>query len=270
MATSDLLNIAKVPDDSHNAAIPTPLLIGHHPSAHLLNSIYDDGKHQPRYKRGNERGYIRLGRNDATSPSDGGNRYTDKHLIRFGRNESPAKPNNFIRFGRSDKAFVRLGRDDQDDTMRFGRRGDKFIRFGRSGAGDLKTDQLAKLRAFGEPIVNSENNLDEMLQTKLFDIVHPSSKRLSRNDKFIRFGRRDNGFIRLGKKNKEYSTFDDEPKQTDIGTLNEYVGNGGGDSAASSDIGSTLPMFRDKPFNNIDTIDLNENHDKLLDNEDYL
>lgn len=171
------------------------------------HSITLTQQHPIRYKRSaahnHDKSFIRFGRN-----SDSYDRKSDKNLIRFGRNESPAKSNGFIRFGRSNKSFMRFGRDDNSDAVRFGRRGDKFIRFGRSGSVVNTKDRIVALddllRSSNER--TPENSLDG-LEGTIFKPVPLMRLGRNGNNNFIRFGRRDSG-IRLGKKNIKLDSLD--------------------------------------------------------------
>lgn len=144
---------------------------------------------------------------------------------------------NIMRDKRSEKNFVRLGRDGEEysrygraekNLIRFGRndnsKGNGFIRFGRSDKGLLRfgrSDDTENMRfgrrgdkfiRFGRSNVGLENiklkdsflvadNLNSI--DNAFQPTRPIN-RPGRNDKYIRFGRGENGFIRLGKKNEEF------------------------------------------------------------------
>lgn len=178
-----------------------------------------------RHKRNTaDRNFVRLGRN-----SDGYERKSDKNFVRFGRNDSPAKNNAFIRFGRSDKSFVRFGRD-ENDAVRFGRRGDKFIRFGRSGGGakdtTLSINDLAKL-SHNRDMFTDDSNVDNLNSNSILKTIDGPLSRIGRNGNFVRFGRPDHAFVRLGKKksttdavtgNERKSTTDDNEDNS-----NEYT-----------------------------------------------
>lgn len=226
----------------------------HHNDDHFIMAIADDNvdaspNRLMRSKRAaaaphyhQTHGFIRLGRDPYNSKK------SDKNLIRFGRNESP-KTNGFIRFGRSDNSFMRFGRNSEDagEPMRFGRRGDKFIRFGRSGGGGgssvaaQKTHPVVKDRSLedflktNDRIVSPESiaaaagdfdslSSDSLLRAAL-QSPPPTLNRFGRNGNFIRFGRRDNGFIRLGKKKSERKLDDVEKGAVavDAGDTNEIV-----------------------------------------------
>lgn len=148
-------------------------------------------------KRG-EKNFVRLGRDGEEF-----SRYirAEKNLIRFGRNEN-SKGNGFIRLGRSEKGLIRFGRNDNSDDMRFGRRGDKFIRFGRNNGG---VDGVQPKDSF--VLANSLSGNDNPFQA-------PRSNRPARTDKFIRFGRGDNGFIRFGKRDNDFDS--DEKADNDL------------------------------------------------------
>lgn len=187
-----------------------------------------------RYKRGahnHDKSFIRFGRY-----SDSNDRKSDKNLIRFGRNESPAKSNGFIRFGRSNKSFMRFGRDDSSDAVRFGRRGDKFIRFGRSGPVVNTKDRAVAL----DDLIRSandrtpENSLDG-LDGAIFKPVPIPLTRLGRNgnNNFIRFGRRDSG-IRLGKKNAKLDIVDADDSKSNM--ENDLDDNHSGESGTLFDM----------------------------------
>lgn len=194
-----------------------------------------------RYKRSaynHDKSFIRFGRN-----SDNYDRKSDKNLIRFGRNESPAKSNGFIRFGRSNKSFMRFGRDDNSDAVRFGRRGDKFIRFGRSGSVVNTKDRTVGL----DDLLRSandrtpENSLDG-LDGAIFKPVQMPLTRLGRNgnNNFIRFGRRDSG-IRLGKKNAKPDIFDAVDSKSNMeNDLDDIQSSESGSLFDMNDDGTTL------------------------------
>lgn len=189
-------------------------------------------------------GFIRLGRDPSY---DGYSRKSDKNLIRFGRNESP-KTNGFIRFGRSDNSFMRFGRNSEDtggEAMRFGRRGDKFIRFGRSGGGGgsgsvmpQQLQHISKERSLEDLFrVNNNDRMvtsdaattggvgfdasENFLRAALLQSSPSTLNRIGRNGNFIRFGRRDNGFIRLGKKKSSSSSDMDRSGAADVETNSE-------------------------------------------------
>lgn len=173
-----------------------------------------------------DRSFIRLGRLDTENnrqmnfndrlPSKPGNNF-----IRFGRSEpssSSIKNTGFIRFGRSNsnnKGYIRLGRNDDDrsDIMRFGRRGDKFIRFGRNDGGVGGKSNNHFNNDVADTDVTPETYAIRGENDDFFKILRPVP-RIGRNDKFIRFGRRDKGFIRFGKKsiddNKNLSKISDQ------------------------------------------------------------
>ncbi|XP_037035700.1 uncharacterized protein LOC119073934 isoform X2 [Bradysia coprophila] len=134
-------------------------------------------------KRG-EKNFVRLGRD-----GEDYSRYqrSEKNLIRFGRNDN-SKGNGFIRLGRSEKGMLRFGRNDNSEAMRFGRRGDKFIRF------------------FVAPNLNAA---ESSLQPSR------SINRPGRTDKYIRFGRGDNGFVRLGRKDEDFQYAPDSTTSDD-------------------------------------------------------
>lgn len=143
-----------------------------------------------------EKNFVRLGRD-----SEDYSRYqrAEKNLIRFGRDNF--RGTGFIRLGRSDKGMLRFGRNDNAEAMRFGRRGDKFIRFGRSNGGNDKDSFL---------VADTLNAVDNSLKP-----LRPIS-RPGRLDKYIRFGRADNGFIRLGRRDEEFKFAPDSTTSDDI------------------------------------------------------
>lgn len=157
-----------------------------------------------------EKNFVRLGRDNEEY-----SRYAraDKNLIRFGRNDN-SKGTGFIRFGRSDKGLIRFGRNDNSESMRFGRRGDKFIRFGRNNGG--LDDPKSKDNYF---VANNLNSIDNTFQP-----TKPNN-RPGRTDKYIRFGRGDNGFIRFGRKDEDFENamgvsttddFDSDEKEENV------------------------------------------------------
>lgn len=231
-----------------------------------------------RYRRSahnHDKSFIRFGRN-----SDSYDRKSDKNLVRFGRNESPAKSNGFIRFGRSNKSFMRFGRDDNSDAVRFGRRGDKFIRFGRSGSAANTKDRAVAiedlLRSASER--TPENSLDA-LDGSIFKPVQPTLTRLGRNgnNNFIRFGRRDSG-IRLGKKNAKLDVFDAADSKSNMDNdLDDSQSSESGSLFDMNDDGATLQassgLYSGKVMQpTINDEQQNENRDKFLSmlDADYL
>ena len=248
MDTTSYSNSAKIPD-SENSNNNTPLLL-HFPT--LKNDMQLDTRthqHSSRLKRGNDHGFIRFGRN---SNNDA------KNLIRFGRNEG-VKSNGFVRLGRSDKSFVRLGRDDGDQSLRFGRRGDNFIRLGRSFGGSTASDDLLRYRLamFQKPLLSFKKPLEN------------EESRVTRGN-FIRLGRRDNSFIRLGKKN------DINKNENPGDAVNEMTGHNTDelfDDATPNDSG--LELLHDEQ--NVDRNQSGDSQNKLLNsnivdmnNDDYL
>lgn len=203
-------------------------------SDHTITLTQQHAIRNKRSSHNHDKSFIRFGRN-----SDSYDRKSDKNLIRFGRNESPAKSNGFIRFGRSNKSFMRFGRDDNSDAVRFGRRGDKFIRFGRSGSLVNTKDKAVAfddlLRTANER--TPENSL-EGLDGAIFKPVQMPLTRFGRNgnNNFIRFGRRDSG-IRLGKKNAKFDSIDAADSKSNM--ENDL------DDNLSSESGSLLDMTND-------------------------
>lgn len=160
--------------------------------------------------RADNNGFIRLRQPDTEAADtnvyaniyDREARPDNNGFIRFGRNEpSSVKSNAFIRFGRGgNKGFMRFGRNDEtSDIMRFGRRGDKFIRFGRNDGGAGKGDSQKSDSTNGAAAVGQETFAIRDENDDIFRFLRPVP-RVGRNDKFIRFGRRDQGFIRFGKR----------------------------------------------------------------------
>lgn len=204
-----------------------------------LNDLHNSAaiNRSKRNSKGPDRSFIRLGRLDIDNnrqmnfhdrfPSK-----PDKSFIRFGRSEPPSsassvKNTGFIRFGRSNnnKGFIRLGRnDDRSDIMRFGRRGDKFIRFGRNDGGINSKIQSNSNVDDGTDVTPDQETFAARAggdNDDFFKILRPVP-RIGRNDKFIRFGRRDQGFIRFGKKsddNRNLSKTNDQSENQSLETL---------------------------------------------------
>lgn len=177
-----------------------------------------------RRKRNMHNDFIRLGRQPHAL-------HASSSFMRFGRGgggQQPVRLDGFMRFGRAMPSFMRFGRTNaMDDAavegLRFGRRGDNFIRFGKrnggggggggSGGGEQISPLVIPMRAVrsDEGGTEQHHHLHQQQQLLLADAqqLDAAQRRLSdglnrieRNGKeFIRFGRRDDAFVRLGKKN---------------------------------------------------------------------
>lgn len=111
----------------------------------------------------------------------------DRNSLQF--DESRPRGNSFIRFGRNDggakNGFIRLGRNspaDDSESIRFGRRGDQFIRLGKR-QNDGKTSLARSTRTW------EASPLDNLTLSKSL---------VDKANRYIRFGRRDNGFLNSG------------------------------------------------------------------------
>lgn len=133
-----------------------------------------------------------------------------RSFIRLGRaHQQPSRLDNFMRFGRAGSArkagssFVRFGRGGEEDfpeAMRFIRRGDSFIRFGKRSE---SADGLMPMRVTRSNVGNGLmiQNTGERGRLAGGQATSDEINRIERNGKqFIRFGRRDDSFVRLGKK----------------------------------------------------------------------
>lgn len=137
--------------------------------------------------------FIRLGRQPRPSGSG---------FVRFGRgsNPAPARLDGFMRFGRGGHGFMRFGRNSggasqmPSDALRFGRRGDNFIRFGKRAGSTLGGGRDAQMLLMDGIGSGEKGAVDEDAMQRLDRIERNGNKQ------FIRFGRRDDAFMRLGKK----------------------------------------------------------------------
>lgn len=218
----------------------------------------------------NDKGFIRFGRNSERNDNLENmferQAKADRGFIRLGRNEGSRNNNGFIRFGRSGKdSFVRFGRN--DEGMRFGRRGDKFIRFGRSAAAAKRSPGMS----------NDMDNIAPKSMTENFALndneyivkfVKPIA-RYGRPDKFIRFGRRDQGFIRFGKRGNSVNNTDSDDSN-ELSSSNDISGNVVtpqyfDDSADGLLDASMLEFYLRPQLNDGDRINLENSEGKLSD-----
>lgn len=159
-----------------------------------IGFVGDDGSDFAARAKRRQNSFIRLGRAQQQRM-----KFT-RNAIRMGRSGAlqPSRQDNFMRFGRAGSTrkaasnFVRFGRGNENDfpeAMRFIRRGDSFIRFGKRSESTLDGRATRSNAASGQMGPISGRAATDGLN------------RIERNDKqYIRFGRRDDSFVRLGKK----------------------------------------------------------------------
>lgn len=137
---------------------------------------------------------------------------SEKNFVRLGRDGEEysryqGSDKNLIRFGRNDNGkgigFIRLGRSDKG-MLRFGRNDNSdSVRFGRRG------DKFIRFGRNNGGLDNI-NSKDSFFVANNLNAVESSLQpartisRPGRTDKYIRFGRGDTGFLRLGRKDDEF------------------------------------------------------------------
>ncbi|XP_011186230.2 FMRFamide-related peptides [Zeugodacus cucurbitae] len=136
----------------------------------------------------------------------------NENFMRFGRADADfmrlGRSPDFMRFGRDAADFMRFGRS-PSDFMRLGRSPSDFMRFGRSASDFMR---LGKRSLEQVPKVNSLDH-DYMMN---YDKGADSGRRIersqegirdSRGDNFMRFGRRDDDFLRFGRSANDFLRF---------------------------------------------------------------
>lgn len=182
---------------------------------------------------------MRFGRPDESFESleDDIEKRRDKNLLRFGKKDA----RNMIRFGRSDdkrrdKNLLRFGRsrDNDRNKLRFGRSDKNFMRFGRDPSKRLISQDKNLIR-FGrnDPSLieevndyNDANDYDDFVDIpaerqptpEKYDEYGKKILRLGKrpSQNLLRFGRANGNFMRFGRANGNFMRFGRSPIKTNL------------------------------------------------------
>lgn len=151
----------------------------------------------------NDRNRLRFGKKDDRNVLRFGKR-RNENMLRFGRSRDNDR--NKVRFGRSDKNFMRFGRD-PFNVKRLMSQDRNLLRFGKRNPSLL--NDYSDATDYDEPMDMPDNReefpekFDRMNNNKMFQMSKRKSQNLMRfgrnNENLLRFGRANGNFMRFGR-----------------------------------------------------------------------